>query len=112
MKAVDFENMAAQGDILIIKINEIPSEATEKKAENGVHIVTHSETGHHHTVDAANARFFDGGQMICYLQVAEAAELVHHRSFDTHAPINLTPGNYKIVRQREYTPEGWRRIED
>lgn len=34
------------------------------------------------------------------------------RSFDTHESILLKGGTYEIRRQREYTPEGWRRVED
>ena len=32
--------------------------------------------------------------------------------FDTHEPIMLDDGIYRLRRQREYTPEGYRRVED
>lgn len=34
------------------------------------------------------------------------------RPYDTHAPIMFEPGIYEVRRQREYTPEGFRRVED
>jgi hypothetical protein len=36
----------------------------------------------------------------------------HLRSYDMHAPITIKPGIYELRRQREYTPEGWRRVAD
>lgn len=50
--------------------------------------------------------------MICYLSISDPTALTHERSFDTHEPILLNPGIYEVRRQREYTPQGWRRIED
>jgi hypothetical protein len=50
--------------------------------------------------------------MDCLLVVERPDELRHLREFDTHEPIAFTPGKYLARRQREYTPEGWRRVED
>lgn len=36
------------------------------------------------------------------------AQVVH----DEHAPITLPPGNYRVVRQREYAPEQIRQVAD
>ena len=41
-----------------------------------------------------------------------AAQLEHLREFDKHEPILFEPGVYHVRRQREYTPEGFRRVED
>lgn len=118
MKTHTFENCAAQGDLLITRVNEIPEDAVRQDAENGVHIVAHSETGHHHVVDAPAVEYFwaanDGdfeGQ-VAYLKVNEAVTLRHLRSFDTHAPIQISPGIFRLNQQREYTPEGLRRAAD
>lgn len=51
--------------------------------------------------------------MICYLQIAgDFADVVHHRPHDTHETLRLVRGIYEVRRQREWTPEGWRRVED
>jgi len=49
-----------------------------------------------------------------YLEVSgfEPAVLEHHRSFDTHEALEIKPGIYEIRRQREYTPQGFRRAAD
>jgi uncharacterized protein with ACT and thioredoxin-like domain len=114
-----FKNTAAQGDLLIRRIDNLPKEVKPVDAIKGQFIVAHSETGHNHVIDATqNVQLFSNGdQMVSYLQVIEATDEVetiikHLRSFDTHESIKIDAGIYEIRRQREYTPEGWRRVED
>ena len=40
------------------------------------------------------------------------AAVTHERSYHTHAALTLPPGLYEVRQQREYTPEGFRRVED
>lgn len=109
-----FQKQAAQGDVLITKIEEIPATAKIKQPESGYHIIAHSETGHHHVLSANTVDLYEdeGDTMVAYAVVKEATPLEHQRSFDTHETINLLIGTYRINRQREYTPEGWRRAAD
>lgn len=114
-----FVNCAAQGDLMIRRIESLPKDAKPVDAEKGQFVVAHSETGHNHVIEAApNVQLFSTGDpMVSYLQIIDAADatetlLEHLRNFDTHETIAIPPGNYEIRRQREYTPEGWRRVED
>jgi hypothetical protein len=114
-----FQNQAAQGDLLIRRIEALPANAKPATPENGQYIVAHSETGHHHVIaDRSNVVLYTTDDpMVSYLQVVEAADaaetlLEHLRSFDTHETIAIPPGVFELRRQREYTPEGWRRVED
>ena len=111
---MNFEKCAAQGDLLITRIDALPETSIQAQPENGVHVLAHSETGHHHVVDAARVDYFHAANdsFVSYLRVNEPADLRHLRSFDTHAPIHLQPGLYRINRQREYTPEGFRTAAD
>jgi len=107
----------AQGDLLIRPISSIPEKVKPVSAVAGKVIVAHSETGHHHYFGEDDVQVFapeeDNFGMICYLKVdGDFADLVHGRSFDTHETIRVPQGTYEIRRQREYTPEGWRRVED
>ena len=103
-----------QGDLMIRRIESFPNRLIEAVAKNGVHILAHSETGHHHIVKERAAKLLidKTNAFIAYLDVNEPCEIEHLRSFDTHIPIPLTPGNYEIRRQREYVPEGFRRAAD
>lgn len=102
----------AQGDLNIFSCDAIPSGLVEKTAEHGKHVLAHSETGHDHVINACDVKLFDQDEFISYLEVKEKSNVVHLRSFDTHKTIALPPGKYRIARQREYTPEGFRRAAD
>jgi len=119
MKAVTFKNQAAQGDLLIRRIENIPSNAKPVQAEQDSYIVAHSETGHDHVIEATpNVMLFTtDSPLVSYLQVIEATDTMealieHLRPFDTHKTIAVPPGNYEIRRQREYSPKGWRMVAD
>jgi hypothetical protein len=114
-----FKNRADQGDLLIRRINALPQGVTPIKAENGRYVVAHSETGHDHVIaERQNVRLYSNGDpMVSYLEVIEATDatetlLEHLRSFDTHETIKIPAGVFEIRRQREYVPDGWRRVED
>lgn len=107
------QQSARQGDVLFRRVGALPDGTTHRPAEGGQHIVAHSETGHHHTVEARLAEMFDTkSDTLCYLRVTGEVPVVHHRSFDTHKPFTLTPGVWEVRRAREHTPEGWRRVQD
>lgn len=109
------EHCAAQGDLYISRIEALPDGLTPAKADNGRYIVAHSETGHHHVVEAEGCTYYETDDpLTAYLAVIDATEvtLTHLRAFDTHDPITIGPGIYRIRRQREYVPEGWRRVAD
>ncbi len=120
MNPVTFINRAAQGDLYIRRVDSVPDGLRMAKAEAGAFIVAHSETGHHHIIEASPrvAIYETDDPLVAYLRVIEATDeaeaviLRHQRSFDTHAPIAIPPGVYELRRQREYTPEGWRRAQD
>lgn len=110
-----FDKMAAQGDVMFIRIDEIPADAKPATSENGEFIVAHSETGHHHVVLERNAQMLidQTNEFIAYLDVANDCEVTHKRSFDTHESIALKGGQkYLVKRQREYVAEGFRRARD
>ena len=108
-------NMAAQGDVLFIRAQKLP-ESAQHSDKLGDIVVAHSETGHNHVVsENFEAKYFTepSDPFTCYLQIdSDFADVVHHRSFDTHETIRLPKGLWQVRRQREYTPEGYRMVED
>lgn len=104
--------MARQGDVLIIAVNKIPTNAKPVARENGRLILAHGEiTGHAHVVDAPDAVFLatDLDEMADrFLKIESECQVVH----DEHAPINLVPGLYRVRRQREYSPAKIRNVAD
>lgn len=108
-----FKSMAAQGDMLIRKVKAIPKEV-EQVTEKGPVVLAHSETSHNHQFDdpAGLTLFKTQDPFISFLRVEQPAVLLHKREFDTHEEILFDAGDYEIRRQREWTPEGMRRVED
>lgn len=113
-----FKNIAAQGDFIIIRVEKFPEGLVPLEAEKGQIVIAHSETGHNHVMEMDRAEAFvapNSSNVDLYemfLNVKEPAEINHQRSFDTHETILVTPGKYMVRRQREYTPEGFRKAAD
>jgi hypothetical protein len=112
------KRQAAQGDVLFIKVDDIPDGLEKFDAENGVYIVAHSETGHNHVMVADRVQAYkkpnetEVNLYEMFLNVSGPTEVKHLRSFDTHESFILPEGNWRVIRQREYTPEGYRRAAD
>jgi len=86
--------MYRQGDVLVRKIEKLPKKV--RKLEEDI-IVMGEATGHAHRIQ--NGTLFLSGSTM-YLQADAGATLVH----EEHAPIELDPGIYEVVRQREFDP--------
>lgn len=119
----EVKKIGAQGDVLFLRATEIPANAIQAKPEDGRLLVAHSETGHHHAVEASSGieMFIDPQNPLCaWLRVpamVPQADVVHHRPWDTHETMRLLSDEtsetiWEIRRQRERSPEGWRRVED
>lgn len=98
-----------QGDVLIRKVDDLPDgERKRVRAKGGRVILAEGEaTGHAHAVRAVGVILWAYAAQR-YLEVQKEAILQH----EEHEAIPLPPGNYEIVRQREYRPEGIRRVAD
>ena len=120
-----FKNICAQGDVIFLRRDSIPEDLTTEdkhkwsKGYDDTIIITHSETGHHHTMTidredgVPSVEMFTGDNpLISWLQVNRPTVLEHQRDFDTHEPIEFEKGIYEIRRQREYTAEGFRKAQD
>ena len=113
-----FQNSCAQGDVLFTRRDALPADAKAVNPTAGQVIVTHSETGHNHVMVLDRAEtpavvmYSTDDPLTAWLQVNRPTALEHQRPHDTHEPIMFAPGIYEVRRQREYSPEGFRRVED
>ena len=108
-----FQKIAAQGEITIIRLGGVPKDKVLRgapmKAEGGLFIIGHSETGHHHVMGAkgASVAVLDGhveGMRILHAILETATSLDHQRDHDTHESIPLEAGEYEFRIGREYDP--------
>jgi len=112
---IEVSRLAAQGDVLFRRIEAMPGAVVEQPTAGRI-VVAHSETGHDHVVDDPAVALFekiDRDPMICYLRVdGDFADVRHLRAYDTHQTLRLARGLWEVRRQREWAPEGWRRVAD
>lgn len=98
-----------QGDVFLRKVDAIPEDVQELVAEDGRLILARGEaTGHHHSVDAQQARLCQVKQQMFLMVTARMLQLIHQE----HAPLAIPEGIYEVIRQREYTPAEIRRVAD
>lgn len=115
---IPIKSRGAQGDVFFRRVDHIPPSAILQK-RTGKLLVAHSETGHHHTIDETGVCSYadPADPLVCYLQLSPVgyADVVHERAWDTHETLRLLGGPdavWEVRRQREWAPEGWRRVED
>ena len=103
--------MFRQGDVLIVPVDEVPDRTKPIARERGRLVLAHGEaTGHAHVVEGeATFMASDLEEMERrFLHVEQEAQVVH----DEHDAVTLPPGDYEVVRQREYAPEAPRYVAD
>lgn len=104
--------MVRQGDVLVVAVASIPKVVTPIARENGRAVLAHGEaTGHAHAIKDRSATLFRDQKLnAMFLAVTGNAPVA--LGHDEHGTIAIPPGSYRIVRQREYSPEAIRNVED
>lgn len=98
-----------QGDVLLLKVDDMPPDVVPVEPDNNRVILAYGEvTGHAHALSTATAMLYEHSSGDRFLQVTQPSALVH----EEHSPIDLAPGCYKVIRQREYTPREVRFVSD
>ena len=101
-----------QGDILVERIAALPSALKPIARESGRVVLAHGEiTGHHHSFTDEHVSLFETAAEagVTFLEVRNAMAALTHQE---HATIEVPPGNYRVTRQREYSPEAIRNVQD
>ncbi len=89
-----------QGDVFLLEVTDLPTDAIEQNTPEKIVLAYGEVTGHTHAVSSRDARLFVSNDKR-FLKVKELALLVH----EEHSPILLNRGTYRVVQQREYTPQ-------
>jgi len=90
--------MVRQGDLLIVKVNGIPENAVKRDSR----VLAEGEaTGHMH--ELTGGEVYEKGDTL-YFRVSEDQISLKHPE---HGALTFEPGTYKVIRQREYEPNGW-----
>jgi hypothetical protein len=94
------------GDVLVAQVWGIPRGAAKRPhlvlAEGEV-------TGHSHRIaEPGAAELYQKGRDVYLRVLADAATLIHQE----HGPVSLPRGDYRVWRQREYSPSEIRVVRD
>lgn len=104
-----------QGDVCFTRVDKIPEHLIPATITDNQLVVAHSESGHNHSFDGdSDVELLENPEnpLEAYLHVKTASEIKHHKPVDAHETVRFTEGYYRINRQRENTPKGWRRVVD
>lgn len=102
-------NTYRQGDVLLRRVNAIPT--GEQRTLDKVTLALGEVTGHAHvlTGDLEETVVRDPDLERRFLRVLGDGGVLTH---EEHATIQIPPGDYEVVRQREYEEEGLRWVAD
>jgi hypothetical protein len=131
-------DIAAQGDVLFLRVEELPDGLT--RVLDAAPVVAHSESGHHHRVRARSGYAVERhvqDAMTSYLRIRRTRDEIHARADaalanidgaigavaqhekqgpDAHEEIGLAcegdEAIYRVLRQQELRPEGWVAVQD
>jgi hypothetical protein len=93
--------MHRQGDVLFVKVVDLPPSVVERMSD----VLAEGEaTGHAHRL--TEGQIWQTREGLLYLRAVAGSQIVH----EEHAPIELEPGYWQVIRQREYSPEAIRSI--
>ena len=98
--------MYRQGDVLLVPCG-LPSDAKKAKVDGRIVLATGEATGHAHTVAEADAELYELGEER-FLSTEKAVAVEHQE----HATVEVPAGTYKVIRQREYSPQEIRNVRD
>lgn len=114
------QSIARQGDVVLVKVDELPAGLIETKRDDiGRIVLAHGESsGHSHSIRDPNVMSLrmagteedpsgvSGG--VDYIQVGGSGATLNHELVTgqkaEHEPIVLPPGVYKVELQQEYRP--------
>jgi len=97
---------------LIVPVKSMPKKLEPIARENGRVILAHGEvTGHAHAIKDERATLFRDPKLAAvFLNVSgDGLVALEH---DEHDRIEIPPGSYRVIRQREYSPEAIRNVAD
>jgi len=93
-----------QGDVLLRAVSSVPITAAPVDRDAGRIILAYGEvTGHAHAIEApeAEATLLSAEENRRFLRLMADVDLVH----EEHSTIQLSPGFYEVILQREWTDD-------
>lgn len=105
--------MFRQGDVLLVQVTDVPEYVTPCDVDDDIILAYGEVTGHAHRFAAGSVKPLARGGVWepsaeRFIQALEGAVLRH----EEHDSIPIPPGKYRVIQQREYSPEAVRNVAD
>jgi hypothetical protein len=97
--------MYRQGDLLFVEAS-IPGHGAEQ-VDDGI-VARGEVTGHTHRIRPGTQAALLIAAGIAYIRALQETPIDH----EEHDTVILPVGDWQVIRQREYQPDGWRQVED
>lgn len=93
--------IARQGDVLITRVDSIPSDAKElPRAKRGIILAEGEVTGHAHRIPSRHATLMRTESDARYMRVTAPVALNH----EEHTTVDIPKGDYRVTIHHEYQP--------
>ena len=92
-----------QGDVILQYVQSI-----EGSKLSHLILAEGEVTGHSHRIGEGKAELYEQDGTLYLHVLSNAVTLIH----EEHKAISIPQGNWMILIQREYEPEGWRYVSD
>jgi len=100
-------NTFRQGDLLFIQVDTVPAGKPVRRENRRLILARGEQTGHAHAIVTPNVKLIEAFQEH-YIVAPVPFEITH----EEHATVAMPAGTFKVVHQREYSPQVIRRIVD
>jgi len=98
-----------QGDVCLEPVKSLPDNMKPIERDGGRIVLAYGEaTGHAHAIASLEADFYETVEGERYLDVRSDVALNH----EEHSTATVKKGKYKVIQQREYSPEEIRNVRD
>lgn len=100
-----------QGDVLFVEmLGEVPQGKALRRKQGRIVVAEGESTGHAHAVATPGVKFIEVVRLFQehYLVSSHPFKVVH----EEHDTVALPAGTFKVIRQREHTPQGNRQVRD
>lgn len=97
-----------QGDILLVPVVDDGNELVDRfnvarQRREGIIVAEGEATGHHHRIRTRGAKMYTLGRRTTrsamFVHVPKTGATLTH---EEHSPLQIPPGTYRVVHQREY----------
>lgn len=94
------------GDVILRRLSD--DEKIQGEKQKHLTLAEGEVTGHSHRISKGKGELFKFNDKMFLKIQSKIACLTH----EEHKKIELPAGDYEVIIQREYTPDGWKKVTD